>query len=70
MVVEKQGNKLVLDDCRYQTTTTKNRLNALLSMYDLGKIYIYIYSKNYQWYLKTDDKEEEWAGSKTFEISK
>lgn len=55
---------LTLNDCGYKTTTTKSRLNAILSIYDLGKIY----SKNYKWYLKTNDEEEEWTGSKTFKL--
>ena len=53
---------LYLSDAGYRTKTTKSRLNAILSLYDLGKIY----SKSRKWYLKTDDEEEEWKGSKTF----
>lgn len=59
-------DELYAIDIGWRTATVKSRLNAILSLYDLGKIY----SKNYQWYLKTDKEEEEWTGSKTFEISK
>jgi hypothetical protein len=59
-------DKIHLLDIGWRTTTTKSRLNAILSHYDLGKLY----SKNYTWYLKTNDEDEEWTGSKTFEISK
>ena len=52
--------KLLVLDAGYRTKTTKSRLNAILSSYDLGKIY----SKKYQWYLNN----EEWTGSKEFEI--
>ena len=48
-------------DADYKTKTTKSRLNAILSIYDLGKIY----SKNYQWYINN----EEWTGSNEFEIN-
>lgn len=53
--------KLYLSDAEYRTKTTKSRLNTILSLYDLGKIY----SKNYQWYLN----DEKWTGSKEFEIN-
>ena len=52
---------LYLSDAGYRTKTTKSRLNAILSLYDLGKIY----SKNCQWYFN----DEEWTGSKEFEIN-
>ena len=54
------NKQLLLSDAGYQTKTTKSRLNAILSLYDLGKIY----SKDYQWYLN----DEEWTGSKEFEM--
>jgi hypothetical protein len=59
-------DKLRLYDAGYQTKTTKSRLNTILSYYDLG----IIYQKNYQWYLKTDNGDEEWTGSKVFDITK
>jgi hypothetical protein len=49
-------------DAGHRTTTTKSRLNAILYLYNVCKIY----SKNYQWYLN----EEEWAGCKTFKLKK
>lgn len=55
-----QNNKLLLSDKGYQTKTTKSRLNAILSHYNLPTIY----SKNYQWFIG----DEEWNGTKTFEI--
>jgi len=57
--------ELLVLDAGHQTKTTKSRLNAILFSYNLGKLY----SKNYQWYLKTDDGDEEWTGSKVFDIS-
>ena len=62
MIVEKQDDDLWLDDCDYQTKTTKSRLNAILSLYNLPTIY----QKNKQWYIEN----EEWTGSKTFKINK
>ena len=53
--------KLLVLDAGYRTKTTKSRLNAILSLYDLGKIS----SKNYQWYFN----DEEWTGSKEFDIN-
>ena len=52
---------LLVLDAGYRTKTTKSRHNAILSLYDLGKIY----SKNRKWYLN----DEEWTGSKEFEIN-
>lgn len=60
MIAEKQDNDLWLCDCGYQTKTTKSRLNAILSYFDLPTIY----AKKYQWYIG----DEEWTGDKTFEI--
>jgi hypothetical protein len=53
-VMELYGNKiawirlgvLTLSDCGWQTATTKDRLNAILSGLGLG----YIFQKDYIWY--------------------
>ena len=53
-VMELYGNKiawirlgvLTLSDCGWQTVTTKDRLNAILSGLGLG----YIFQKDYIWY--------------------
>ena len=37
---------LNLSDCGWQTVTTKDRLNAVLSVFDLG----HIFQKDYVWY--------------------
>lgn len=61
-------NQLVLDDCGYETVTTKERLNGILSEFNLP---YYISQQKYKWYLfKTDSHERiEWSGQKTFEVN-
>ncbi len=55
-------NALWLYDGGWESKTTKSRLNCLLSHFKLPQIY----QKNYLWYIGDD----EWTGSKTFEIVK
>lgn len=54
--------QLRLSDCGFQTKTTKSRLNAILSHFNLPTIS----TKNFQWYIG----DEKWKGNKTFDISK
>lgn len=55
-------NKIIcLRDAKYQTKTTKSRLNSILTHFGLPTIY----SKNYQWFIG----DEKWTGNKTFEIN-
>ena len=51
---------LELFDAGYQTTTTKSRLNAILSKHGNGER---IYQKNYQWFMSTTDGDVEFNGS-------
>lgn len=61
LIAEKQNNELWLSDCNYQTKTTKSRLNAILSHFNLPTIR----QKNKQWYVEN----EEWIGHGFFDIS-
>ena len=45
---------LELFDGGYQTTTTKSRLNAILSAHGNGE---YVYQKDFQWFVSTNDGE-------------
>jgi len=54
------GKELLVKDARYQTATTKSRLNAILFTYKLPRIY----QENYQWYIG----DEKWEGQKTFNL--
>ena len=56
-----ENNELRIFDKGYQTKTTKSRLNCILSHYNLPTIY----AKKFQWYIG----DEEWLGTKTFEIN-
>lgn len=59
--IEKDGTPfLFITTCGWQTTTTKERLNGILSTYNLPKIY----QKNWVWYIGN----EVLNGTKTFEI--
>lgn len=60
LIVEKQDDELMIDDCGYQTKTTKSRLNCILSHYNLPTIY----SKKYQWFIG----DEKWTGDKEFKL--
>jgi len=45
---------LELFDGGYQTTTTKSRLNAILSEHGSGE---YVYQKNFNWFVSTTNGE-------------
>jgi hypothetical protein len=51
---------LELFDAGYQTSTTKSRLNAILSAHGNGER---IYQKNHQWFLSTTDGDIEFDGN-------
>ena len=63
------GNKIAeIDDCSlklfdggYQSTTTKSRLNALLSEfgYTCGTKREYVFQKQYEWFIRMFDLTEE-----------
>lgn len=40
--------KIILSDCGWQTTTTKERLNGILDFLNIGRIY----QKDFTWYWK------------------
>ena len=42
---------LNLSDCGWQTVTTKDRLNAVLSVFNLG----HIFQKDYEWFYSDQD---------------
>jgi hypothetical protein len=50
-------DKFFLDDCGWQTTTTKSRLNAILGAFNPGAGRVY--SEKFQWKLNGQD----WTGS-------
>lgn len=50
-------DKFFLDDCGWQTVTTKSRLNALLGVFNPGAGRVY--SEKFEWKLNGDD----WTGS-------
>ena len=53
-IVQKEGGNLFISSCWWNTTTTKERLNWILSKYS-----IYIKQRNYIWYLIDGETEEE-----------
>ena len=52
-------NTLILNDCGWLTTTTKERLNGVLETFNTG---LSIYQKNYTWYIYNHETEtsSEW----------
>lgn len=59
--IDFSNNTISLRDARFQTKTTKSRLNTILSYFGLPTIY----TKKFQWYIG----DKEWYGSKFFEIN-
>lgn len=49
-ILEYKGSKIILDSGGFQTRTTKDRLNKYLPND------VYIYQKDFDWYLKRDNK--------------
>ena len=60
-------NILSLTDCGWQTSTTKERLNGILSTFLLP---FSLYQENFVWYLYNYETEKtvKWEGYKTFKI--
>lgn len=50
---------IYLQDCGWETTTTKSRLNAILSEFNIP---MRIWQKDYVWYIGDDP----WSGSRLF----
>lgn len=62
MIAELTNNVLFIQDCGWQSNTTKSRLNALLSSFNIP---YRIYAKKYSWYIG----EDKWLGSTVVEVS-
>ena len=60
MIANREGNKLFITHCGWQTTTTKERLNGVLDAFNLPRLS----QKKGVWYIGT----EEFNGCKTFNI--
>ena len=56
---------LLLDDCNYQTDTTKSRLNALLTGIGQGNR-LGIFQRDFRWYYVMGANEYKWTGSQRF----
>lgn len=62
------GSQLTLNDCGWQTTTTKERLNGLLNEFNLS---YRISQVKGQWYLLSTDNSFSrvlWSGKHTFDV--
>ena len=62
---EENSWMLLLDDCQYQTVTTKSRLNALLTGIGKGNR-LSIFQRDYQWYYDMGATTYKWGGSHRF----
>jgi hypothetical protein len=52
---------LIVSDAGWQSTTTKSRLNAILSNFNVEA---YVYQKNHEWYIGN----ESWTGKHQFNL--
>ena len=59
------GN-LYLYDCGWQSNTTKERLNAILKVFNVDA---YIYQKNFAWYLSYKGVDVLWTGEYSFAVN-
>ena len=60
-----EAHTLTINDCGWQSTTTKERLNGVLYYFGLG----HIFQKNYTWYyMNTDRKVFNFDSSMSFDI--
>ena len=55
--------QIMISDCDWRTTTTKERLNGLLSTFPLRYS---IYQKDHTWYLSTPTGDAVWKGGAVF----
>jgi hypothetical protein len=53
LIATKDDNKLTITDAGWQSNTTKERLNALLNAYSTD---VFIFQKNFEWYVGKDHK--------------
>ena len=60
------GN-LYLYDCGWKSVTTKERLNAILKVFNVDAN---IYQKNYCWYLSYKGTDVLWTGEYSFAVNK
>ncbi len=58
-IATKCGSFITLSSCGWETNTTKERLNAILTYYRMG----YIFQQNFQWY----HTQGKWTGSLSFD---
>ena len=67
LIATKDGNKLTISNCGWQSNTTKERLNALLYTFGTKE---FIFQKNFEWYMGKDHKTATlWDGrNKTLSI--
>jgi hypothetical protein len=56
-------NELWITDAGWQTVTTRERLNGVISRITLGWV---LFQKNWEWYLTDGDVTVKWKGSATF----
>ena len=54
LIARKEQGAIILSDCGWQTRTTQDRLNGLLSLLNTPSR---IYQKKFRWYLWTQNKE-------------
>ena len=60
---EVQTNTLTISDCGWQTDTTKERLNGVLSRLTFGWG---LFQNRGEWFLTNDEETVQWTGSATF----
>jgi hypothetical protein len=60
---EVQTNTLTISDCGWQTDTTKERLNGVLSRLTFGWG---LFQKKGEWFLTNGEETVQWTGSATF----
>jgi len=60
---EVQTNTLTISDCGWQTVTTKERLNGVLSRLTFGWG---LFQKKGEWFLTNGEETVQWTGSATF----
>ena len=66
-IAHRVGNVIRLDNCGWDTQTTKERLNGILEVY-FGKRYK-IFKKNGIWFLKDEETIKQWSNGMKFTIN-